>query len=387
MALEPGSLTRQFRYKAEIAESVEEIRALLQQLTQRHNSWSAYLGAELESRGLTSSELAKRAGITRQGVDRWRNQGVTPGTRLMYLKLGMALEMDREQVDFMLQRYGRYPKLYAKNLDDALCIYAINAYRNHLPESEPYHLYPFGHVEALRRTLREEIGRWENEGRLSVSMPTSTVADSIARHLTDAAFVQFVRQNKEVFLSPGYWRLTKMIDDFIRIQQIDALDTAGNVTLHGLIDAGILNASLERLSTNLKTQNEVPSRMRLIAMGLSFNMTTELIDHMLILAGMEPLYARDRVELVVIFGLEVAHLFDPTMEYEIALKLANQNDDPTIREHCTKLMAVNENMVYEERGCYCDFYGVCDYIRYFFTMLDMNQEAEELLSLLPGDAT
>lgn len=381
------SPTRKFRRSAEIAESIEDIRVLLQQLTQRQAGWSSFLRAEMESRGLTTAALARRTGVTRQGVERWKNEGVEPGTRLAYLKLGMALEMNADQLDFMLQRYGRFPKLYAKNLDDALCLFALNARQTHSPACEPYREYPYGHVEALKRKLHEQLALWEQTGLLAIHSPTPLIQRGLVQYSSDDDFLLFVRENKAVFLTPSYWQLEKMIESFIRIQHIDAHDASGNVTIHGLISAGMLNASLERLCLNLRAQNTVPSRLRLIAMGLSFNMTSEMIDQMLTLAGMEPLYARDRVELVLLYSLQVAHLFDPTMEYDIAWKLANQADDETLRARCAGWMAESEAMICNASKPYRDFYGVCDYVRYIFGQLEMREEASALLMLLPESAT
>ena len=41
----------------------------------------------------------------------------------------MIAQYDIERMNQLLQRYGRYPALYSKNLEDCVCIFVLNAER------------------------------------------------------------------------------------------------------------------------------------------------------------------------------------------------------------------------------------------------------------------
>ena len=42
------------------------------------------------------------------------------------MKIGMAAHYDIPRMNQLLQRYGQYPELYSKSLEDCICIFVLN---------------------------------------------------------------------------------------------------------------------------------------------------------------------------------------------------------------------------------------------------------------------
>ena len=45
----------------------------------------------------------------------------------MYIRIGLAAGYDPEEMNAFLQRFGRCPKLYAKSIEDAACIFVLSS--------------------------------------------------------------------------------------------------------------------------------------------------------------------------------------------------------------------------------------------------------------------
>ncbi len=374
--------TEGWRNAVEVTEDIEELSALLRELETKQSSWPVYLAMEKESRGLKTAVLAKRCGLTRQGIEKWQNKGALPDSRTTFIKLGMAFGMNLTEMNHLLQRYGKYPKLYAKNMHDALCLYVIEQYGKTTPESAKHVDYPYGHVEALDARLQEKLSAWEVEGALGQEDRTLHVQAGIASAPSDADFLEYLREHRTVFLSHSYQQLEQCIHDFIRIQQLDATDPDAVPTIHALVQSGMLAKGFEKVYSQLHTRGEVPSRLKLIAIGLSFNMTVEMIDQLLSLAGMEPLCARDRLELVLIFAVRCAHIYDPTLEYDIAHKLSQSTQDEGRRRQCAEIKELHERILRDYPPSKLEIGSVNEYVRHVLAQLRMEEEAGELLDLL-----
>ena len=78
----------------------------------------------IKTSGLRQGEFAKRCGMSRVTVNNWCN-GVIPKNRERFLRIGMAAGYGKEEMNQLLVRYGRYPKLYPKSLEDCVCIFVL----------------------------------------------------------------------------------------------------------------------------------------------------------------------------------------------------------------------------------------------------------------------
>jgi hypothetical protein len=374
--------TQEWRNAIDLQSGIQDIKSLLHELSKHQYSWASFLRAEKESRGMKTAALAARCGVTRQAVEKWLNKDVLPVMREGFVSVGMALGMNIEEINHLLQRYGKCPSLYAKNIDDAISIFVINRYCK-LPGHGLEHIGCVYHqVQDLKDELLSHMDAWEKDGMPEDNYATKVIQDAIYTAESIDQFLEYVRENKVVFLSKPNIRLQRHISRFIRMQVVDSTDLSITPSIHMLVQNGMLNKGFERMYSLLCAQGEIPGREKIIALGMSFNMTTEMIDKLLEYARMEPLCAKDRIELVLLYAIRKVHLLDPTMEYDIALKLSQVSDDIEIKARNSAIVKKHQQMDPTELESETDFLCVNDYVKYVFEYLDMEEEAHAILSLL-----
>ena len=74
--------------------------------------------------GLTKSIFAVVCGVSRVSVNKWC-KGAIPKNRETFLRIGMVAGYDLERMNQLLRRYGQYPALYSKSLEDCVCIFVL----------------------------------------------------------------------------------------------------------------------------------------------------------------------------------------------------------------------------------------------------------------------
>lgn len=118
--------TRFIREEIGRCEDLEELKARIFPLLQSQQElWMQKMQEILAESGLTKSAFAKRCRVSRVSVDKWC-KGAIPKNRETFLRIGMAAEYDLEKMNQLLRRYGQYPELYSKSLEDCVCIYVLN---------------------------------------------------------------------------------------------------------------------------------------------------------------------------------------------------------------------------------------------------------------------
>ena len=118
--------TRFIREEIGRCEDLEELKARIFPLLQSQQElWAQKMLEILAESGLTKSAFAKRCRVSRVSVDKWC-KGAIPKNRETFLRIGMAAEYDLEKMNQLLRRYGQYPELYSKSLEDCVCIYVLN---------------------------------------------------------------------------------------------------------------------------------------------------------------------------------------------------------------------------------------------------------------------
>ena len=101
----------------------EEILPKMPDMRQR---WMNVIRQILDERGYSKTELAALCGVSRPAVAKWCS-GALPSNREDYLRIGFAAGYDYNEMNFFLQRFGRYPGLYAKSLEDSVCIFVLTS--------------------------------------------------------------------------------------------------------------------------------------------------------------------------------------------------------------------------------------------------------------------
>ena len=356
--------TQTWRERVEVAESIGDLRKLLRALPGDARGWSAFFTNEMVSRGIKSLNMATMCGVSRQTIARWKSRASIPSSREQYINVAMAFGMTVAETDHILQRYGLYPKLYARNMRDAVRIFAIENRVKRTPEAVLYDEHPYQYVLALDERLKQILTRWSQHDNPKYYLATGRISDAIA-HMTDVdALEEYLLANIDAFPHAPYQKLSRWIDSFVEIQETDA------TSIHALVESGALDARFNVLISKLKRQGEVPSRQMLIVLGIQFNMTVEMLDRMLVLAGGEPLCSRVPEEMALIFAIRCAHLYNPVMEYEIALQLRARSMDGEIRRQAEDILQDYDRIWAEGELRAIDFGQLTSFVRYVLKKLE-----------------
>ena len=283
-------------YVADILERCEDIddlrNTVLPLLKTQKERWGARINEILARTGCTKMKFAELCGVSRVSLDKWC-KGAIPKNRESFLRIGMAADYGTEQINELLQKYGGYQGLYPKTLEDCVCIFVTQ----HFSEAERIEKYDY----ILDRIRRSIIGSDENDAE---DMSTEMLGARLRDVHDESQLEGFIRSNINVFAT-AYNRLYAYIKTYI---EANGLGYASSV--NELADAQQWSSSLRQCVSAIRQKKWYPTRNKIISLGLHLNFDHEQIDEMLEYAHMQPLYAKNVFESVIIFILEDAQLND-----------------------------------------------------------------------------
>ena len=282
--------------------------------------WKQYINELVALYGHSYDKFAAATGINRTTVRNWCIDGRLPRNRESFIKLAFGLKMNLDETNELLSKYGKYSALYAKDIYDAITIFVINKRTNDW-DNENYSYESLNKWLEKYKDIKSDV---IINKKLSYSPKTFKVHESIMSIRNDEEFERFLWENKSVFLT-SYSRLITYIDDFISIRKHEFEDVFNDdysqkYSWHKIVIEKNLNTSFEKMISELKTQGILPKRKQLISLGIHLNMTSFDIDKMLSLAHMQKLYAKDKVESLLLYLLRNAEETDPDLELNNAYK-------------------------------------------------------------------
>ncbi len=308
----------------DISEFKEKILPVLQ--TQQL-AWAKKIVEIIETKNLTKTKLAQECKVSRVSVDKW-SKGSIPKARETFLRIGLSADYSIDEMNRLLQRYGRYPALYSKSLEDCICIYAI---RN----VEPGRRIEF--YDMLLEQMKAKIGSSkETEG----FHETVYLNQKLFNITGEDQLQAFIEENAGVFAS-AYNRLYSYIIAFIEANYLGA-----GLNIYNLAESQNWSSSLRQCVSAINQKKWYPTRNKIISLGLHLNMDRGQVDEMLQCAHMEPLCAKNIFESVVIFILEYADINgmmdgdtseDIDMVLHLAREVMKEFDIPEIEEFITEL--------------------------------------------------
>ena len=113
-------------------EEIDELRELLDKCSSYYTLWRDYINDILINNDLSYEKLGKITGFSKNTIKSWVTDSKVPRNREYFIKFCLGMRYNISEMNFILQRYGKYPKLYPKSIEDAICIYVIF----HYPEDE-----------------------------------------------------------------------------------------------------------------------------------------------------------------------------------------------------------------------------------------------------------
>lgn len=275
-------------------ESLDEFRSVLLSLKSRQEEWTQKINEIINSNGYSESSLAKVCGVSRQSVHKWL-LGAIPKNRDNFIKIGYAAHYSLDEMNFFLQHYGGWDKLYAHNLEDSVCIFVLS---NNSIEST-YSNYQ-NIVEMIKENIQGEHSEDEEE-----TFETTMISMDLIKLRSIPELVEFVK-TKGAFFKKQYHKLYDYVELFIEKNLIQ--DDEDNVTL--LAKSQQWSSSLRQCVSEISQKKWYPQRNKVISLGIHLNMDISQVNYMLELAQMEKLNAKNPFDSLIIYALENAKLED-----------------------------------------------------------------------------
>lgn len=278
-------------------DNLEDLKAdILPKLQEQRITWQWKIEQILRENKYSVTEMARLCEVSAPSVRKWCN-GSLPQSREMFLRIGFAAHYDLVEMNRFLQRYGRYPQLYAKSLEDSVCIFILSS------ESLP-HTY-----QCYRRFLESMQADISGTKPDSDSVyATVELEDYITRIQDEETMRRFVAEHAGEYRN-AYNKLYKYIQTYLNRNRISSVDEM-QMSIQELAKQQNWSSSLRHCISEIRSGRWFPTRRKLISLGLHLNMDLDAMNQMLELAQMEKLCTKNPEETVLIFALEDAGLND-----------------------------------------------------------------------------
>ncbi len=311
-------------------EDIDELKAkIFPMIVTQQEQWKIKINDIIQSNGYTKSAFADICGVSRVSVDKWC-KGSIPKNRETFLRIGMAAHYDLDNMNQFLQRYGQYPALYSKSLEDCVCIYVLqNNYGD-----EALNKYNFILNKIKENIVRSDADDAEN---LSTALFDAKLSDVS----NEDELERFITENIAMF-SMTYHKFYAYVKMCITANYQGYADS-----VYELAEGQGWSSSLRQCVSAIRQNKWYPTRNKIISLGLHLSMDHEQIDEMLELAHMEPLCAKNIFESVIMFILDDASLnnvmdsdsegYDPDELCRYAREVLSELDLPEVDSFIAEL--------------------------------------------------
>lgn len=284
-------------FKKEILDSLQSQRML----------WKEKVSSIMEEKGYNLTAFAKLCKVSRVAVKKWCD-GSLPQSRELFVRIGFAADYNLTQMNQFLQRFGRYPALYPKSLEDSVYIFVLNS------ETLPH---TFAMCEEIEQKIHSAVLEEKRDAALQETgsieeadydCSTAALLTGLLDVETETQMASFVQKNKEAYRH-AYENFYAYVKAFIEKNNTDIV-TGKTGSLHALAELQNWSSSLRKCAASIYRGEYFPQRRKVIALGLYLNMNLEQLNIALCLAGMEELYAKNPLESAIIYALQDAELND-----------------------------------------------------------------------------
>ena len=241
--------------------------------------------------------LASLCNVSETTVRKWK-KGALPHSRTMYIRIGFAAGYSLDEMNLFLRRYGKYPQLYIKSLEDSVCMFVLKS--EYLEHSYATYL-------QILNTIKFAVQ--EKTTTESVNSEIYTTAKlmqnfSALEHTND--LIAFISKNSAIF-TKAYSRLYNYIVAFLEINLENQYRINGDgrkTSFHEMAIESNWSSSLRHCIYEIKNRRWFPFRQKLISLGLHLNMDTDQINQMLQYAQMEQLYVQNPIEAAIMWAID-----------------------------------------------------------------------------------
>lgn len=276
----------------DIEQLKEKILPLLQD---QRTAWSKKMEEILDK--CPCKKLAQLCQVSETSVRKWR-RGSLPQNRDMYLRIGFAAGYDLPAMNAFLKRYGKCPQLYAKSLEDSICIFIL---------SSDTIAHTYAEYASLLAMVKNELrGAVDEEGEQDYAIPTSYLSEQIFSLANKEEMLKFARDNAAIFRQT-YARLYTYVNAYLTINlgnEHSVENDGRKPSFHAMATASEWSSSLRHCISEIRNKRWFPLRHKVISLGLHLNMDVDAINQMLRYAQMEPLYAKSPIEAAIKWAVE-----------------------------------------------------------------------------------
>lgn len=278
-------------------DNLEDLKKeILPKLQEQRSAWKQKIEQIMQENHYSCKEIAELCKVSAPSVRKWC-KGALPQSRDMFIRIGFAANYNLKEMNSFLQRYGRYPQLYVKSLEDSVCIFILCS--KTLPHT--YQIY-----NNLLERMRAEVSGEDDMTEANYS--TQEMEEKLQNVYDEETMSDFVYEHASEYKN-AYAKLYNYIQAFLQINRTSRVDES-QMSIQELAESQNWSSSLRHCISEIRSGRWFPLRHKLISLGLHLNMDMEEINKMLQLAQMEELCAKNPVEAVLIYALEDARLND-----------------------------------------------------------------------------
>ena len=318
-------------------EEIEELKErIFPMIRTQQEQWTEKINQIITESGLTKSKFAEVCGVSRVSVNKWC-KGAIPKNRDTFLRIGMVAGYDLERMNQLLRRYGQYPALYSKSLEDCVCIFVLE---------RKYGLETLEKYNYILDKIKANIVRDNDEEQEDLATELFDAKLSYVKNEDDLE--KFIAENSMMF-AMAYHRFYAYVKMHI---MANYQEFGGSV--FELAEGQEWSSSLRQCVSAIRQKKWYPTRNKIISLGLHLSMDHEQIDEMLELAHMEPLCAKNIFESVIMFILDDASLndlldteseeYDPDDLCRYARKILEDLDLPEVEAFISELPEMDEDV-------------------------------------------
>ncbi len=318
-----------------MCDNIEDLRnQILPMIKTQQEQWAIKVNEIITDNGYTKKGFADKCGVSRVTVDKWC-KGSIPKSRETFLRIGMAAHYDIPRMNQLLQRYGQYPGLYSKSLEDCICIFVLN--NDYGDEAAEKYQYILDRIKG--NIIKENIDDQEN-------VNTDDFNELLLKVSDENELDEFIYNNSALF-SYAYHRFYAYVKICIDANYKDFASSVSDMA-----EGQGWSSSLKQCVSAIRQNKWYPTRNKIISLGLHLSMDHDQVNQMLELAHMEPLCAKNIFESVVMYILEDASInnmldvesdeFDPDELCRYAKQIMAEMKIPEIEAFISELEEIDD---------------------------------------------
>ena len=274
-----------------MCDNLEDLKTqILPMMKSQQEQWSRKVMEIISENEYTKKDFAEKCGVSRVTVDKWC-KGSIPKSRETFLRIGMAAHYDIVKMNQLLMRYGQYPGLYSKSLEDCICIFVLNnEFGDNAAEKYKY----------ILDRIKDNLIQNDLENKDNVD--TDDFNDLLLKVSDEEALEEFIYNNSALF-SFAYHKFYAYVKMCINANYHNFASS-----VYDLAEGQGWSSSLKQCVSAIRQNKWYPTRNKIISLGLHLSMDHDQVDEMLSLAHMEPLCAKNIFETVFMYRLEDASI-------------------------------------------------------------------------------